>query len=778
MSDSANSDDRPERKKRRRIPFTRASTDESQQGSASADSDSSHFDLAEEDPDWDAAWEGYSAGKDASQHNDLGQLNAVVQLATTQVELRGEFDHEVLNVLRDLLVDPAALESHQRGLSIFRSAETGALPWIALSTTAVDESTSEPSYNWQLKKDEAGVVAVGNGTEALLAALWAQLLRISEEMSPTALHLPLPCLELNGFGVVISGGTTKQRELLADELIRCGASYLTWDDLVLVEGTRTVFGTPSPRVSATAVAEPHWEAASAQARVVEQCSVGLILVLDAKNEEVTSSPGKLSPLGLAATTQELLRSRPSSESESGPSNAIALEMAALLVAGSTCVSVTAAITPEELDHVVREVHALQPPDRRRLAVLYRLQQDRSFAKKHAGQADSTARMIRFDQDALLLESEEKSHTDSQSGTGRTSPQLLSAHQADEFLSPAALGSAQKRTELWPTPGAFGLTDCPTGATARQLWAELPLPVTEYLAALPSGVAVELLSRDLLEAPAAIQDQILHAHVLAQRHAHEVTGALSWVLRVAAEIDVKPVVFGSFLQVWDGRLPEHFTDLSQLDLLIRMNEIDPLLERLRTQGFQSDAKKLSMKANTGEIEYRLRHPAIADVAIDLHVTLAAGPFGQLVDPDEFHSRALPIAVREQWVLGLHPEHRFIAACVAASASATHDRSTASAEVGSDEGADQPGRSSSFARVPRLFQLREVVMTAPSSEELLMAAVECSSRLGATAKVFSAVREADDLLPGLPIWLVQRARQDAGLPTEEAKGLKARLRGRNR
>ena len=778
MSDSANSDDRPERKKRRRIPFRRASSDAPHSDSASADSGSRHFDLAEEDPDWDAAWEGYAAGKDASMQSNLGQLKAVVQLATSRVELRGEFDQEVVAVLGDLVVERSAVEDDSEGPSSYDHKAIGVLPRLTLRLASQPEQADESSGTWELERDEAGVVAVGNGTEALMAAVWAQLLHISEELSPTALHLRLPCLELNGYGLVLCGGTLTQREQLTDELIRSGASYLTADDLVLVEGTRTAFGSPSPRRSENAAGERRFEAASATAQVVAQCAVGLIVVLEEQAVHPTSSPRKLAPLSMAQTAIELLQSRSVSDSQPGPSNELALEMAALLVAGSSCVSVSAPTTQHELDHLLRELNALHPPVRRRLAVLYWLLQTESCYKRLAEQAGSTARMIRFDQDALIFESQSQSHEDSDSSSERTSPQLLSAHEADELLARSELEGAQKRPRVWPTPGAFGLTDCPMGPSEHQLWEGLSLPVSEQLDALPSGVAVELLSRDLLEAPTATRDRILHAHVLAQRHANEVAGALIWVLRVAAEVDVKPVIFGSFLQVWDGRLPEHFTDVGRLDLLIRSNEIDLLLERLRTQGFQSDARKLSKKASSAEIEYRLRHPAIPDVTINLHSTLAAGPFGQLVDPDEFHHRALPVAVRGQWVLGLHPEHRFIAACVSACGGRIEDASSVSAVAGTPGGAARLGRAEPSDDVPRLAQLREVVLTAPSSEESLMSAVECSSRLGATTKVFSAVRQADEQLPGLPTWLVQRARQEAGLPTEPTRGLKDRLRGQGR
>ena len=782
MSDMPTDDQGLQRPKRIRFPFSRRTT-----SSPPADPSTSHFDLAEEDPNWDAEWEGYAAGNEALTQSGLGQLQVVVQLPMGQVELRGEFPQEVLDILSDLLTVESELNAAQEESPRFDTEEQGVLPRLSFWFTAEGDHGAETDGAWRLEKDAAEVVEFGQETSALFPALWKQLLIISAELNPSVLHLCVPCLELNGYGLVIAGGPSAIRAQLIEELIRSGAAYLTADDLVLHEGTRTVFGSPSPRVVTNALGMQQLEAASVGTQIVRQCAVGLILVLGEEEAEAASSlsdlerPGKLAPLSMAQTTNELLRCRGLSGYQQGPTNGIALEMTALLVAGSSCVTASAPTTQDELDHLVHELQALLPPDRRRLAVLHRLnlEQDpiqRVAGQRVAGEFQSVSHMMRFDQDALLFAAESQRIEDSDRTSFVPTAEVLTPDQADQLIAQSERNAVRNRPEAWPTPSAFGLTDCPSGKAAQALWQGLSLSETGQGVDMPSGVAVELLSRDLLQAPQATQDKVLHAHVLAQRHAHEVAGALSWVLRVAAEVDVQPVVFGSLLQVWDGRLPEHFTDIGQLDLLIRNSEIERLLARLGTQGFQSETRKLSKKAVDTDIEYNLRHPAIPEVVIALHATLAAGPFGLLVDPDEFHDRAVPVQVREHWVKGLHPEHRFVAACVAASAWQTSESISESVAVGTDDDAHMQSVKKLGPAAPSIAQLREVVMTAPSSEELLMSAVECSSRLGAASKVFSAVRQADEVLPGLPVWLVQRARQDAGLPAERETGLRSRLRSR--
>ncbi|MSX76263.1 MAG: hypothetical protein F2744_11415, partial [Actinobacteria bacterium] len=193
MSDMPTDDQGLQRPKRIRFPFSRRTT-----SSPPADPSTSHFDLAEEDSNWDAEWEGYAAGNEALTQSGLGQLQAVVQLPMGQVELRGEFPQEVLDILSDLLTVESELNAAQEESPRFDTEEQGVLPRLSFWFTAEGDHGAETDGAWRLEKDAAEVVEFGQETSALFPALWKQLLIISAELNPSVLHLCVPCLELNG----------------------------------------------------------------------------------------------------------------------------------------------------------------------------------------------------------------------------------------------------------------------------------------------------------------------------------------------------------------------------------------------------------------------------------------------------------------------------------------------------------------------------------------------------------------------------------------------------
>ncbi|MEX0768733.1 MAG: hypothetical protein WD029_09700 [Microthrixaceae bacterium] len=759
--------------------------------------DKADFGLAAEDPDWDASWGAYSQGQTLDQTTPFGELKALLQLPLGQVELCGDFNEAVLGVLADLIVPNSDAHSTPQS-SIGRPGQASAgahVIWeeVDAKTRLVlrlqGEPTPEPAAvqgtalstaggslvqtvgSWQLCNDDLEEIATGSGINELFLSLWSALLKISGDLDPTALHLRVPCVELNGHGVLIVGGTPDCRSEMLEELFRCGARFLTTDDLVLLDGTRTVLGTPGPRWVEGPYEEPQFQAASCSAQLVSHCAVGVILVLTEGEDEPTidslniepvldEAPESLiRPLSLAQTTSELLGCISDEQSAEFPDRGIALEMIAQLVLGASCVSVTAPSTPDLSRGVVQGLLALDPPDPRRLAVSFRLGDLQHHGTQGLEQAVLKADLIRFDQDALLLRANSNEQAE-----------VLTADQGEELIADSLRQLASQRPKVWPTPAAFGLPGCPTAATAKRLWSQLDLSVNDQLSELPTGLAVELLSRDLLQVSAVTRDQILRKHQLAQLHANEVIDALIWVQRIASEVGVQPVACGTLVQMFDGRVPEHFCDLGRLELLIRGGDIDRFVDHLASEGFESESRRLSNKASNSQMEYRMHHPSLAQIPIDLHLTLAAGPFGMLVDPEEFHVRSVPVAIRDQWVLGLHPEHRFVAACVAACTEGT--------ALGQREDSSPSQSADPHAYGASIAQLREVVLTAPRSERLLAAAVECSSRLGATAKVFAAVRQADELLPGLPTWLVHRARKEVNLPKQRQASLRQRLLGRKR
>ncbi len=120
-------------------------------------------------------------------------------------------------------------------------------------------------------------------------------------------------------------------------------------------------------------------------------------------------------------------------------------------------------------------------------------------------------------------------------------------------------------------------------------------------------------------------------------------------------------------------------------------------------------------------------------VRLHARLAVGPFGELVDHDELRGRSVPVQLGGSWARALRPDDRFVLTCLALG--------------------PRPEACSPWA-------LRRVVLAAPRTDAMQVAALEASERWGATGAVLAAVRAADDALGGLSPWLVERARREAG------------------
>ncbi|MFN7147887.1 MAG: nucleotidyltransferase family protein [Microthrixaceae bacterium] len=189
----------------------------------------------------------------------------------------------------------------------------------------------------------------------------------------------------------------------------------------------------------------------------------------------------------------------------------------------------------------------------------------------------------------------------------------------------------------------------------------------------------------------------------------------------------PVVLGDIVQAHDGLLPLDATLVDRVDLLVGHAEVEGLAEVLEAHGYGLAPQRVGAGAAGSSVAWT--DPD--DVLVVLHWQLAVGPFGELVDHDELLDRSVPCHIRGRWYRALHPEDRFVLACVRAG----------------------------MAPRPTVDQLRSVVLTAPRDELMMAAALEASERWGATRVVLSAIRAADTALPGIAPWLVARARPGA-------------------
>ena len=113
---------------------------------------------------------------------------------------------------------------------------------------------------------------------------------------------------------------------------------------------------------------------------------------------------------------------------------------------------------------------------------------------------------------------------------------------------------------------------------------------------------------------------------------------------------------------------------------------------------------------------------------------------MVDHDDLALRSVPLPLGDRFVRGLHPDDRFIWACICADG----------------------------ARPPQLHQLRQVVLAAPRSRSTMASALEISAQWGATRTVLAAVRAAADVLPGVSPWLLERSVRSPDQPRRRRRG----------
>ncbi|MHB1138379.1 MAG: nucleotidyltransferase family protein [Microthrixaceae bacterium] len=694
----------------------------------------------EANQEWDAAWEAYTRGAETAPQASPAPLRAVLRLPAGRVELRGDLDDVVLDHFVDLRLPPTAAPT-PAGSDLLDTEPMEPLAVITVRAPARADApppSDAPAHadapaDWHLEVAASGTVEVvrsGRGADELVDALVAQLEHHSGAADPGHLHLDVACVELHGVGYLLAGGARVRRDALVVELLaRPGAAHLTSDDLVLEPGTRAVRGTPMPlRHPGGTAAVP----ASSLAPIAPYGQVGVIVLLGADDHN-RDGDGDGDRDAKGATGEQVDPARAVVElarqvRDGAAAPGLAIELLPTLVAGATCVR----LAGDDVAGTAAVIATIRPPERRALVVAVVDDRVAAPAGRRARRGErgpaAVRRSARFDHSAVV---------DDGDGAGL---RVLEPSAADELEARVAASLGERCR-----PEAFGLPNCPTGATARAAWEGMtilegpdpadgdPTPSSApSRGELPSGVAAELLSRDLIASDDDLRARVTARHWEARDLTERVVVALGAALRVADELGVEPVVVGSLVQALDGPLPEHFTDVDRVDLLVRKEHLDAFTEELESRGWQLEARTLHVTAQVGS-ERRLPHPDRPGVHVELHRTLAAGPFGELVDPEEFHRDAVPFRLGDRWALALRPEHRFVHACLQA------DR------VDGDEGT---------------AQLRDVVLTAPRVASRMAQALECSARWGATTSVLAVVRHADARLPGVPAWLAQRSARDDG------------------
>lgn len=223
--------------------------------------------------------------------------------------------------------------------------------------------------------------------------------------------------------------------------------------------------------------------------------------------------------------------------------------------------------------------------------------------------------------------------------------------------------------------------------------------------------------------------------------------LERVVDLLDDADGEPVLLGELVQAHDGSVPVAPTPPERIDVLVDREIVGAVAEAMQRSGFELAPHRIGVAEGGSSVEWWAPDDAIT---IGLHWQLAVGPFGELVDHDDLSRRSVPFAVAGRWYRALHPEDRFVLACVQV---------------------DPNGQLT-------VAQLRAVVLSAPRDELLMASALEASERWGATRTVTQAIRTVDAAMPGLSAWLVARARPGAAASGAEAAPRRRRRLGQGR
>lgn len=650
-----------------------------------------HFDdvLAAEPGD---EWDDDAAGA-VARGRELPPTQATLRLPNASVELRGDVPTPLLDAF-------AALTDERLELAL----DAPDVPLVFRS-----------DRRWSVSVASDEEIEVDDPRE-LIAELLPLLDRIAVRTDPDRLHLDAACVELDGVGVVILGERPDDRERLAEALLERGASLVASRVLTVLPGSHTVYAFPSPLRSGRA------------AHVAPYTTVGVVVQM---RHTRTSAPS-ISPSSHASTCLGVLGAAIDRD-RLGPAS---LDLAASLVAGATCVE----LHHDAVEPAARLLPDPSPPARRSIAVVHRFDDTTSRAPTIDHRQSLSLRVARFDDGAVALDGAtgaalELSEVECDvleaslvTGVERDVPDDAST-SVRERLSGAGMHLPDERCRREPPgPEAFGLPNCPLGATARRMWSGGPSWV-----GAGSGNAADLaVLFGLVEADGATREAALERHRALQEGVVAVERELVAAVAALERRGIVPLVLGSVVHAHDGPLPPYFAEVDSADLLVEDHRLDEAVTALEATGHLRESVVSTEDEHRSVVE--LRRAGTTGPTVRLRDTLASGPFGRLVDHEEFHERSVPVRIHGRWCRALHPEHRFVHACVEVALS----------------GPD-----------PTVQQLRDVVLAAPRAGRLMAATMEASERWGSTSAVTAAVRTVDAALPGLSPWFVERSsRGDEG------------------
>ena len=649
----------------------------------------------------------------------LPEVVAVLRLPGALVELRGEVPPALLERLAPL--------TDERLLSDDPVA-------VPLVVTKIDG-------RWSLSTPHGEVPVEGSRGEDLERAVLHELDALVLAADAARLHLAVTCVEIGGTGIVLVGDRPEDRAEVTAELLRRGAALVTERLLTVLPGSHTVFAYPAPGPGSDLLG----------AGTVAVTPFTAIDVVGFVHRTPSGGPPIVTPLSTPEACIRLMSTVVDRE-RFGP--------AVLDVIASSVTNASHRAVLHESGAAAAEVlRTTAPPPRRAFSVVHRF--DRiSEERPTIDREVESLRVARFDDGAVALDARSGTLLELSAEEIDALEELLvetptrRATAPDERLARLSergvyVPDAHRRRRV-PGPEAFGLPNCPSGDTARAMWAELAEReegrVTGAVSGSPDGSTALAVLRGVLPGDDEQRRTAIEVHRRLQDEVVGVERQLLHTIDVLAAAGIEPLVLGSVVNAHDGPLPPYFAEAEKVDLLVHDGQLAPAVRALEAVGHQRVGLPAAGDGEThGIVDLR---PADGGAAVRLRDTLASGPFGALVAHEEFHRRSVPIRVHGRWCRSLHPEHRFVHACVQVEAERD---------------------------LPPTQLARDVVLAAPRADALMAEAMEASERWGATATVTAAVRRVDEILPGLPPWIVERSFRDEPGGGRERRGVLGR-RGR--
>lgn len=617
------------------------------------------------------------------------------------------------------------------------------------STVGIDVRRTDDG--WQLRGGGAdfGEFGAGPAEEDLIDVVVGRCNRRAFHLDPARLHLHAATVELDGVGILLAGPSGSGKSTVTLELLRRGAAYLGEESLTVMPGTRTVFAYPKPLTLKAGSLEwaQRWKdhpasaltpAANGRAhlrggavsRVEPFTNIGVVVSVrhtpDAAPSLRAVDPAAAA-IALLSDTLDGVRMGPGS-----------LEVLAPVVAGASCWE----LDFRDAEDAAGLIADLRPPLRRQIVVPYRTPTGRPDADRDSSagttsdgsvdplvSSDTTTRVVCFDRSSVLHDGATRALLHLDDGQVASLGRPLDRRQGERvWASVTEHLDAMPRLTAERSPGdplGFGLPGRPIDATDAPPLAERH--VQRAAEGRCTGVLADQVARGRPCDP-GLRDAVFAAHASGQSTCLLLERELGRVVDLLDGAGVEPVVMKGPVSAYDGPLPEHFRDFGDLDLLIPEAHMDAAVTALGAAGFERLFPQVSVDFDRRFAKsVTFAAPFSGDwegttaptFEVDLHRTLAPGPFGARVPLEDLHRGAIPVRIERRWYRALHPTHRFVHQCL-------------HAVLGSP--------------VPRLHSLRDLVLSAPRTPDEVTHTVEVARAWRVAAVVDAAVRMGEARFPG--------------------------------